>query len=139
MERGTHILFGKELRAVQIADDKKAIKFITDEGEIIAKTDGDCCSSTWIEHVSMPMGLPALIMEARDIPMPDLGVNEDQECVRYYGFELVTNKGSLVIDYRNESNGYYGGELCWPDDHFYGGVHGQNVSTEQWVDVTEDI
>jgi hypothetical protein len=44
-----------------------------------------------------------------------------------------------VIDYRNESNGYYGGELCWPDDHFYGGVHGQNVSTEQWVDVTEDI
>ena len=41
-----------------------------------------------------------------------------------------------MIDYRNESNGYYGGNLCWDDESFYGGVYGQNVSTMNWQNVS---
>lgn len=43
-----------------------------------------------------------------------------------YGCQIKTTSGDMVIDYRNESNG---GNLCWDDEPFYGGVFGQNVST----------
>ena len=49
--------------------------------------------------------------------------------------KIATEKGSCLLDYRNESNGYYGGILEWPPEkasYFYGGVYGQNVSNEVW-------
>ena len=49
-----------------------------------------------------------------------------------YGLKLATDKGDLVLDYRNESNGYYGGNLSWPGEYHYGGVYGQNNSKEEW-------
>lgn len=32
------------------------------------------------------------------------------------GFKVTTDKGVIVIDYRNASNGYYGGSLSWPGE-----------------------
>ena len=137
----TKSLDGKVIQQVRIADDKKAILFVTDKGEVIAKCDGDCCSSTWIEHLSLPAyGLPARVISVENLNMPDLGSPDECDVIAYYGCKIVTDKGDLVIDYRNESNGYYGGGLSWPDgSYFYGGVYGQNVSTQQWQDVNEDI
>lgn len=137
----TKSLDGKVIQQVRIADDKKAILFVTDKGEVIAKCDGDCCSSTWIEHLSLPAyGLPARVISVENLNMPDLGSPDEYDVIAYYGCKIVTDKGDLVIDYRNESNGYYGGNLSWPDgSYFYGGVYGQNVSTQQWQDVNEDI
>ena len=43
----------------------------------------------------------------------------------------------MVIDYRNNSNGYYGGEIVWPGEDFYGGVYGQNESNMDWRDIEE--
>lgn len=135
-----HCLIGKTIKEVKIADDKKAILFATEDGDIIAKTDGDCCSSTWIEHIELPaMGFPAKVAAAENIDMPDLGSPDEYESIAYYGFKITTDKGVIVIDYRNESNGYYGGNLAWPGDHFYGGVYGQNVSNEQWKTVDKNI
>lgn len=131
-----NILVGKTITKIMIADDKQAILFQTTEGDIKVLVDADCCSSTWIESIELPVnGFPALVLEADDILMPDLG-NGDAECISYYGFKIKTDKGDVIIDYRNESNGYYGGSLSWPnDDYFYGGVHGQNISKEEWKDV----
>lgn len=66
-------------------------------------------------------------------PMPRLGEDDygNQE-IQYYGFHIRTENGDCTIDYRNQSNGYYGGNLSWDDKDFYGGVFGQNVSTEEW-------
>ena len=33
------------------------------------------------------------------------------EDIKYYGFEIVTNKGSAKLEFRNSSNGYYGGNM----------------------------
>lgn len=135
-----NVLVGKTLQAMKIADDKKAILFVTDDGEVIAKADGDCCSSTWIEHIEFPaLGFPAKVIAVDDLDMPDHGSPDEYSEIAYYGCKITTDKGEIVIDYRNESNGYYGGNLAWPDDYFYGGVHGQNVSTMNWVDVTSDV
>ncbi len=67
--------------------------------------------------------------------MPDLTPGDGGE-TKYYGCKITTDKGHIIIDYRNESNGYYGGDIVWPDDRsFYGGVFGQNVSDEKWKDI----
>lgn len=132
------ILVGRTILAIKIADDKKAIQFQTDQGEIIAMVDGDCCSDTWIESIEVPaLGLPALVVSADDLQMPDLGSQGDYEFIAYYGFKIVTDKGEIILDYRNSSNGYYGGNLSWPGDYHYGGVGGQNNSTQQWMDISD--
>ncbi len=136
----TNQLIGRTLSAIWIAKDKQAIRFDTTDGEqIIAKCYGDCCSHTWIEHVEGAgdvLGSPVLIAE--DVPMPEQVYDKEQyECIAFYGFKIGTEKGEMLIDYRNESNGYYGGNLSWPrKDDFYGGVHGQNVLKEEWEKLT---
>lgn len=81
------------------------------------------------------MGFPAQVISVDDLDMPD-DVQEDGE-LKIYGCKISTTKGDIVIEYRNESNGYYGGNLSWPDDYFYGGVYGQNISEEKWTDIIE--
>ncbi len=128
-------LVGHTIREMKIADDKKAILFITDKENVIAKMDGDCCSDTWVEHIEM-VSLPALVLDVDDIDMPNLGNPDEYEVVAYYGCKITTDKGHIIIDYRNSSNGYYGGNISFPDDsYFYGGVYGQNVSKEVWKDI----
>lgn len=130
-----NVLVGKTIQAVYLSQDREAIKFVLDNGdEVIARCDGDCCSYTWIESVELP-SLPAHVRSAEDVDLPETAsVHETSvDCVAYYGLKLVTSTGHLIIDYRNNSNGYYGGSLVWPGDYFYGGVYDQNGSTEGWV------
>lgn len=125
-----HCLIGKTITEMKIADDKMALLFQTTDGDVIARADADCCSSTWIEHVELPaLGFPATVLGVDDLDMPD---EDGDSCIRFYGCKITTDRGHIVIDYRNESNGYYGGHLAWPGDHFYGGVWGQQKSSEQW-------
>lgn len=133
----THVLVGKRLAAVWIADDRMALKFEVDGGDpVVARTVGDCCSHTWIEDVENPealVGAPILTVDDLDMPDRPESRDDDGDCTQYYGVRITTAKGTCVIDYRNASNGYYGGSLHWPDEeYYYGGVFGQNVSTEVW-------
>lgn len=124
------MLTGKIILAIYLSEDKKAIKFETSDGEIIAKTDGDCCSNTWIENIENPEAAIGFVINAENIIIDK--IRDDEGLIQFYGFKIETEKGTCVIDYRNESNGYYGGGLCWPGDSFYGGVYGQNISNEKW-------
>lgn len=134
---GQSVLVGRTIAGIDLATDRKAIRFRMSDGEsVVARTDGDCCSSSWVEAMDTPeliVGSPVLSVE--NIDMPDRGRPNEYGVITYYGCKITTTKGACVIDYRNESNGYYGGSLEWPGDYFYGGVYGQNVSTEQWETV----
>lgn len=132
-------IVGKTVQQVKIADDKKALLFVCDDGEHIVKIDGDCCSDSWIEHVELPaLGFPAEVLSVSNLDLPGSCENHsDYECLAVYGCKISTDKGDMVIDYRNSSNGYYGGDIVWPDEYFYGGVYNQNVSSLQWVDIEE--
>ncbi len=143
-----NILIGKTITGLNIAEDKTALLFNTNEGDVkvlcgakCCSFTNDCCSFTWVEHIEMPaLGLPALVIEADNLDMPNLGDMPGRDVVEYYGFKITTDKGEIIIDYRNDSNGYYGGNLSWPnDDYFYGGVFSQNVSNEEWKAVIDDI
>lgn len=123
-------LIGKRVTAVYIADDKEALKFDIEGAEpVIARVDADCCSQTWVETVETPEHLLGTVTAVEDVPMPDLGSPDEFDVIAYYGCKIHTEKGSCLIDYRNSSNGYYGGSLCWPGEYFYGGVYGQAISS----------
>lgn len=136
-----NILVGKTLTAIHLAEDKEALKFDVEGGEsVVARCAADCCSYTWVEHITLPaLGFPCKVLRADDVDMPDLGDVPGMDCVQYYGFKIETDKGDILIDYRNESNGYYGGSLSWPGQRFYGGVYKQNVPNEAWQPVTQDV
>lgn len=130
-----HILVGKTITGIMLAEDKMAILFKTTDGDIVAKCDADCCSCTWIENVELPVnGFPAVVSSADDIELNSHLPDQDGE-LKFYGFKIVTDKGDIVLDYRNESNGYYGGSLTWPGEDHYGGVSGQNISNESWKEI----
>lgn len=117
MPTNKHILEGKVIEGVFLLADQTAIRFKTPEGYVTAWCDGDCCSYTWIEHVEMPaLGLPATVTKVEYLYMPDRVEDTDLGVVEHYGFSISTDKGSIVIDYRNASNGFYGGYLVWPED-----------------------
>lgn len=133
-----NVLVGKVILAVLLAEDKEAILFRTSEGDVVARCDADCCSHTWIEQVELSAnGFPATVLSVADIELNE-GLDTRDGELKFYGCKITTDKGELVLDYRNESNGYYGGSLSWPGEYFYGGVHEQNVSNEKWVEVGHD-
>jgi hypothetical protein len=133
-----HVLIGKTITDLLIADDQGALLFKTPEGDIVARCDGDCCSHTWVEDVELPaLGFPAVVLSVENLDMPTGAPTKTEhfeEEMQYYGCKIVTDRGDIVIAYRNSSNGYYGGSLSWPDDGYhYGGVFGQNNSSLNWV------
>jgi hypothetical protein len=74
---------------------------------------GDCCSTTWIEHLEVPRLPPkkgALITAVEQI---DMGSEDSKEhdCLAFYETRIKTTAGEVVVEYRNSSNGYYGGSL----------------------------
>lgn len=136
----SNVLVGKTVTAIYLASDKMAIKFdVAGEEPVIARCDADCCSHTWIEHVELPaLGTPFTVSAVSDLELnADLDTQDGE--LAFYGLKIVTDKGDMIVDYRNESNGYYGGWLAWDDDRFYGGVHGQNLSTEEWESLEGDV
>lgn len=136
----TNPLVGKTLTGMKIADDRQALLFQTTEGELVVGVDADCCSYTWVESVELPaLGFPAIVTRVEDLDMPDgkeSKFHSDPDVLAFYGCKIATDRGEIVIDYRNDSNGYYGGSLSWPGEHHYGDVWGQNNSTLNWMDIT---
>lgn len=130
-------LNGKVITGVDISADKLALRLRTTEGDIVAVTDADCCSESWVESIETPArGFPATVFEVVEVPMPD-PQDGPQEVTVAYGLRISTDKGEIVIEYRNSSNGYYGGWLCWPDESHEGGVYQQNTpkGEPEWIPV----
>ena len=133
-----NILIGKTITGLKIAADKMALLFEVAGGDPVrVLVDADCCSYSWIEHIELPaLGFPATVSAVEDLYLdgPYTGnPTIDGDVIAYYGCKITTDRGELLIDFRNDSNGYYGGNLSWPEDgYFYGSVYGQNNSKEEW-------
>ena len=60
------------------------------------------------------LGFPAVVTAVEDLDMPEGKPSEfhtDPDSLQFYGCKISTDRGEIVIDYRNDSNGYYGGNL----------------------------
>lgn len=116
---GLKHLIGKTIREVLINHSKDMIVFKCNDSDIIAfEAHGDCCSSSWIENITNAQDLTdGLVLEVKELDLSDRNNNggEYGEYVQFYGEEILalTPNGPVkcLIEYRNESNGYYGGDL----------------------------
>lgn len=74
---------------------------------------GDCCSQSFFEKRSLDdvkeligeIFISAEEVEARELASPD----PTYDSVIYSALNVCTNKSSIVLDWRNESNGFYSG------------------------------
>lgn len=104
---------GKTIESFDWTEDAIVIRF-TDGNEITGEAFGDCCSSTWLESIDLPGNISGTLVAVENIAMPDQPYDKEKyECLQFYGVKISTSKGSAVIDYRNSSNGYYGGSIDW--------------------------
>lgn len=108
---------GKIITSYSLSSDRGRLSLTFADNSVLNLTAyGDCCSHTWIESIDNEAALKGKVFEIDEIDMPDLGsvgtpYHPCVDCVSYYGLRIVTENGHCVIDYRNDSNGYYGGWL----------------------------
>lgn len=75
---------------------------------------GDCCSHSWIEHLTVPDDVDGATVVTIEERGGDTKPGEDLsqfDVLQVYETVIRTNRGDIVMEYRNDSNGYYGGSL----------------------------
>lgn len=107
-------LEGKIIQEVWIDQaNERFLMFQTDQGLLAYEAEGDCCSESWFYHV---LGVDNLIgQRVLEIEHVDLGEPLDgfsrQDVDELYGVKIKTERGWADVEFRNSSNGYYGGWL----------------------------
>lgn len=97
----------REIKQWQIVDAGKTIVFDTDKGLVLWSVEAECCSATHLENaVDIPLGTVSLI-EHRHLNTEEKG----DDVIRFHSVHIRTDKGYGDINFRNESNGYYDGNL----------------------------
>lgn len=105
MSDWTKDIVGKTLLKVVLHESHEVLDLIFDDVQIQLATEGDCCSHTWIE---------SLTIVPDDLSLGGTKVISDyydEDYIQVYQTKIHTNQGSINIEYRNASNGYYGGWL----------------------------
>lgn len=117
-------LIGKHIIGA-ILDGDSSIIFNTATANYVLEVTGGCCSKSWIENAN---GISALkdcdIYEVEGVQLDSVGIYPywykkkglkkkcgDNREIKYYAFKLKTIKGHVDIEFRNDSNGYYGAQL----------------------------
>ena len=116
-------LIGFKVKEIELSDDSESLTLYGEHqngkyGHYSINTEGECCSQSWIESIFEPNALIGYeILKIDHIELPDSyyesipGTTHYEDYVQYYGFAMYTSNGKCVIDYRNSSNGYYGGSI----------------------------
>lgn len=131
-------LLGMYVEEVHITPDKDVICFAGRDKIKLYRTEADCCSKTWIENITGVKGIPGYVVDIEDLELPSEWDKGGCVFTQFYGVKItladkyypttkIYDKAScafwlrhreFLIEYRNESNGYYGGSLVEYDiDH----------------------
>lgn len=115
--RGLGDVVGKVVESVHVGDDRVLLFTLADGTAMTFVAVGDCCSSSWFEHVdSFDFKGEVLRWDAAAEPerestaeadVADSGKNDDHILVDFTTF--YTASGRLHVEMRNSSNGYYSG------------------------------
>ena len=112
-------LLGRTIESIAIDKAKDKLTVRAGGLEFNYSVEGDCCSRSWIEHLE---GVESVIgQEVTGVEQLDMNENEDSKkhCERCEGSDVLkiyqvlikTPKGTSTLEFRNDSNGYYGGCL----------------------------
>jgi hypothetical protein len=105
-------LIGKKI--IDISHDESHLKITTENNIYVYEAEGDCCSQSWIEHIDDKEDIigqvVAEIIDSEGVAKEGEDLSEF-DCLQVYKTTLKTDKTTFDIEYRNNSNGYYGGYL----------------------------
>jgi hypothetical protein len=108
-------MLNRKIASVALTCGGAEVTFTFEDGfERAFSTEGDCCSSSWIEHLEMPndiVGATLLSVEHSAPITQDHPEHDDNGEIQVYNTSFKTDRGEIVLEYRNSSNGYYGGYL----------------------------
>lgn len=112
-------LFWATIQYIYMDEEKGYMVFINRWGDkhYAYSADGDCCSHSWFESVTNQeniIGEKIIGMEEK--PEVEDESSSEGECIRVYGYTLKTAVGYTDIEFRNSSNGYYGGSCIFLRD-----------------------
>jgi hypothetical protein len=93
-------------------DERDSVELQFDNGDTASVyLTGDCCSRS---HFTDPKQFDELVgatiqaVEHRDGPVTG---EEDREVQKWHFLVFVTDRGHVTLDWRNDSNGYYDGDV----------------------------
>ena len=121
---------GQQLKGLEHNQERVSLLFYNTR-PLRFEASGDCCSSSWIEHLEQPSDLDgAIFLGVEDSDAVPWDGHECKACEHYKGWDkghdcgacghdtlqvyntrFLTDRGAIVVEYRNDSNGYYGGSL----------------------------
>lgn len=116
---GLNHLVGATIVDVRIDSAKEKLTFVLKGEEVRTYyTDGDCCSQSWIEHVSGIEGARgAEVIAVEQVDVGEIAHPQDRgereyDCLKAYITKIkLRGRPDFEIEYRNNSNGFYGGSL----------------------------
>lgn len=113
-------LIGKTISDLEIDLDKTVIRLKVDGKTMYLECYADCCSESWIEHIDLIKDVDQHhIVAIKEARMVEIEGTTRQSWDKLYGITLITDKlNEIYIDFRNSSNGYYGGSLELTDDYY---------------------
>lgn len=111
-------LIGKAIGTVGLSEDGSEFQITFQDGSVKSyAVEGDCCSRSWIEHLEAPHDLAGAVLlgiEDSDSITSDHDAHDEEnggDSIQVYNTRFRTSKGDIVLEFRNSSNGYYGGWL----------------------------
>lgn len=115
---------GRQLASVSVSEDRDIVTFDFEDGwRVRYCAQAGCCSTSWIEHLELPPNLAGSelvgVIEGGEVAPWDghLCGTCKHDHLEVYNTRFVTDRGeTLTIEYRNDSNGYYGGWLELSDE-----------------------
>lgn len=106
------LFYYKTLLTVGLNADKTELQVdFIDGSQFILGVEGDCCSKSWIEHLTIgpePLagakysGYHEYLVSTQNVPY---NLRQIYEAV------ICTDRGAIRMEFRNDSNGYYGGNV----------------------------
>lgn len=114
-------LIDREVSKVFLNDTKNRIVFYCEdfaqweETYFHFYTFGDCCSTSYIYHIDNLENIFGLVLSVKSSLFGEKEKTSYGNVVKTYHVDISTKKGTCTIDFRNTSNGCYGGELIWSE------------------------
>jgi len=111
-------MLNRTLKSVVLSPDKETVEFTMLANDVFKfRVEGDCCSHSWIEHLTVPDDIDGAVLlsveEGNNISWD--AHKCDGSCphdhLQVYNTHFKTTRGDVVLEYRNDSNGYYGGYI----------------------------
>jgi hypothetical protein len=128
-------LVGTKIQSIKVSNDNEQLIITTDKNILGIDTYGDCCSETWFSDIlGVKFLINATVSLVESVSMDGYNV-DDGRCKQLidevYGYKITTNKGNADIIFRNSSNGYYGGGLCWISEEY-------KKDDSKFIEITND-